>query len=416
MSPVATVEGLGSQGEGIVRHEGKVVFVPGALPGEEIRYRLAPGGKRFDHGVIEEVLRPAPGRRTTPCPHDHAGGCGGCSLLHATAAAAAAFKTDAFAGLLRHAGLPVERLEPPRIPGGGIAYRNRARFFVVGGGRLAYVARPDPEASVRREKVAIDRCPVLHPLVEELRAAIDGRASGLKEVEIRAGTATGERLVILEGESLPKGLDPVALDASVLLRRRGGPVPLRGLPAIHEIVAGVRFKVSDGSFFQVNTEGAEELVRIVGETAGPTPGTVLDLYAGVGLFALAAARGARRIVAVESAPSALRDLRENARGAGALSIRPGDAREALDDLLEVRDRPDVVIADPPRAGLGPEVAARICRLAPPQVVLAACEPASLVRDLPAFLAAGYALDRLIPVDQFGGTHHLEVVALLLRDA
>lgn len=415
MSETAKIAAFGGRGEGIVRDGGKVIFVPGALPGETVRFRRVKRGQRFDHAELLEVVDPSPLRRATPCAHDHAGGCGGCNLLAVEPREGARLKAANVRELMERTDLDTGILEEARLPGVGIAYRNHARFLVVGGGRLAYVARAEGGRRGGRGKVPIDHCPTLHPELDRLRAAFDGRAARLDEVELRVAPTTGETLVILRGKELPKGFDPAACDGGVLwFTDEGSPHPLRGYPWIFEEIAGARLRISSGSFFQVNTAGAFELVGLVEEMCADAPerGLAIDLYAGVGLFALTALRGAASAIAVESDPSAALDLRENAAAHPALSVRSAECLSVLEDLIVVNETPAVAIADPPRSGLGPEMVEALGRLRPERLVLVSCDPRSFAGDVAGLVAQGFTLERAVPVDLFPGTHHLEVVALL----
>jgi 23S rRNA (uracil1939-C5)-methyltransferase len=410
------ITGLGAAGEGIARHDGKVVFVPGALPGERVRVEIVRSGVRFDRARLVEVLE-ARGRRETPCPHDHPGGCGGCSLLHATREAQADAKRiivrDALARIGRIAEPPVRATE---VPGPDLGYRNHARFGVDPGGRLTFVARAEDGArGDGRGVLAIETCAVLHPRLDELRAILSGKVAGAREVELRIGARTGDRLAIVHGVAkCPPGLDPSAVDASIALSKDGRLVPLRGAPEVREDVLGHRFRISASSFFQVNTDGAERLATLARDFVGPTPlERALDLYAGVGLFTVAALGSARRIVAVEIDPASAEDFRHNAPRDRA-QLRMEAAEDALRDLRPGRDVFEVAIVNPPRAGLGDAVIGAFAPLRVPRLVIVSCDPGSLARDVASLARAGYQLRDAVPVDQFPGTAHVETVALLDR--
>ena len=172
--------------------------------------------------------------------------------------------------------------------------------------------------------------------------------------------------------------------------------------------AGFPFRVSSGSFFQVNRFLLDDLVRTaVGDASGEK---ALDLYAGVGLFSAALARRFSQVTAVESGASAVRDLRFNAARAGlALEI----VQSATEDFLrDLQSSPDFVLADPPRTGLGRTVVARLAELKPKRITIVACDPATVARDLPGLLSAGYNIERLTMIDLFPQTFHIETVAQL----
>jgi 23S rRNA (uracil1939-C5)-methyltransferase len=174
--------------------------------------------------------------------------------------------------------------------------------------------------------------------------------------------------------------------------------------------AGFTYRVGSGSFFQVNRFLIDELVRTaIGELSGDS---ALDLYAGVGLFSLPLTRRFARVTSVESVTSAVRDLRFNAEGAAVgLEIVQSDTESFLQKLTVT---PDFVLADPPRTGLGKTVVGRLAELKPPRITIVACDPATLARDLPGLLAAGYRLERMTMIDLFPQTFHIETVAELSR--
>jgi 23S rRNA (uracil1939-C5)-methyltransferase len=410
------ITGITAAGEGVGRHDGKVVFVPGALPGELVEIDVIRHGAKFDRGRLIEVLRPA-GRRETPCRHDHPGGCGGCSLLHATREAQAAAKRAMVRdALVRLGGVADPVVRDARTPGPELGYRNHARFGVGKGGALTYVTRPGDGGDASRGTLAIETCAVLDPRLDDLRAALSGKVAGAAEVELRIGARTGERLAILHGTSrCPAGLDPTRIDAAIVLADGDRLVPVRGAPWIHEMVLGARFRVSARSFFQVNSDGAEELAGIARAWVGDEKAVrALDLYAGVGLFALTALADASLVVAAEIDPASSGDLRANVAGRRGVSIRNEPAADVLRDLRPGRDTFHVAIVNPPRAGIGDAVAQGLAALAVPKLVLVSCDPGSLGRDVAALGRLGYALREAVPVDQFPGTPHVETVARMER--
>lgn len=369
---------------------GLVVFVAGALPGERVLVRRTAVRADYARAEVLEVLEPAPGRVEPPCPQV-ARGCGGCGWQHVEPAAQRALKAaivaDALRRLARVAMPPVD--ETVALPTEG--YRTTLRMGVTPDGRPAF------RRAGSHELVGVPTCLVAHPLLAPLVA--EGRFPGAAEVTLRCGAATGERLVwaapTAAGVTLP------ALAATVVA---GPDRPPGATAAYHEVVAGHRFRVSAGSFFQPSQVGAEALVALVtGQAADLEPGRAVDLYAGVGLFAAALAGRGWSVTAVEASPSAAADARHNLAGLPARVVR-ADAR---------RWRPHrarLVVADPPRAGLGPGGVTTVAAARPERVVLVSCDPASLGRDAALLARAGYRLERAVPVDLFPHTPHVEVVS------
>jgi tRNA/tmRNA/rRNA uracil-C5-methylase (TrmA/RlmC/RlmD family) len=420
------VTGMTAGGDGVARSGGKVVFISGALPGERVRAEIVHRGAKLDRARLVEVLE-AKGRQPTPCRHDHAGGCGGCSLLHATRAAQAAAKRGIVGdALVRLAGIRDAVVRETLTPGPDLGYRNHARFAVDRAGRLAYVAREHEAAGSGRGRgrgrgparnlLAIDACMVLHPRLDDLRAALDGLVTGVEEVELRIGTRTGERLVVLHGAArLPPSVDATRIDAAIMLDDGNRLVPVRGAPWIHDVVLDRRFRISARSFFQVNTDGAEELARVVRDRVAAGPhARALDLYAGVGLFTMTALAAAGDILAVEIDKASVADLRHNAAGRSGVRIRNEEVADVLRDLRPGRDVFDLAVINPPRAGMGEAVVRALVPLGIPRLVLVSCDPGSLGRDVAALTRAGYSLREAVPVDQFPGTPHVETVAVLER--
>lgn len=417
MSLILRIEALGAEGEGITHHEGKVVFVPGALPGELVELEFAACGARFDRGEILRVIEPSPSRVASPCVHEVRDGCGGCTLLHSEAAAAARWKRDVLSELLLHAGLDAACVEEPRIAGGGLpGSRTHARWVPDRAGRLPWIGRAPAAGRGERAAVHVDSCLALHARLEEMRRLLDGRAAGLSAVDVRVAPTTNEALVILEGEAVPRNLVAHELPASVVLRTKAGDRPLRGHPFIHEVVRGVRFRISAGAFFQSHKDGPTLLSGIVGECIGTSiPITrAIDLCAGVGLFALTSLATAPRVLAVESDPVAAADLRVNFAKRQGGAVIEETAEAALNELGDARGAADLLVADPPRSGLGRQALNALVRMAPARIVLVSCAPRHFAAEAATLVRAGWSLERCIPVDQFPGTPHLEVVGLLTR--
>lgn len=410
------ITGVTADGDGVARRDGKVAFVPGALLGETVLYKVVRSGASFDRARLVEVLKPVD-RRATPCPHDREGGCGGCSLLHAERPASARIKRllvqDA---LSRFAGVDRGVVEEARTPGPDLGYRNHARFGVDAKGRLTYVARTDGREARRRREIVVESCAVLHPALEELRRELSGKCAGVESVELRIGVRTDERLAIFHGvKRIPTGVDVPGFRGSLALYLGGKVIPQKGMPWIHETIDGRKFRVTGPAFFQINTEGASTLVALVREFAAPRPDLrVLDLYAGVGLYSHGSLDADVDVIACEIEEFACQDYRTNGGDRPRAKIRNLDVEEFLRDFTPGRDRFDVAIVNPPRNGCGAEALARLGPLEIPRLVMVSCDPGSLARDVRALERFGYAAKRAVPVDQFPGTPHVETVALLER--
>lgn len=379
--------------------QGRVVFVAGALPGERVAVEITETRKDFARARVVDVIEPSADRVAPPCPQV-ARGCGGCDLQHVRAGAQPELKRSIVVDALRRIG---------RLPGAddlvtlgpvldATGYRTTVRGAVVGD-RFGF------RAGGSHAVVDIDRCLVAHPLVDDLVGR--GRFAGAEEVTIRAGAATGERLVLVT----PAGEEPAAVEVPegvVVVDRRH--VDDHPAPWIHEVVAGERLRISAPSFFQARPDGAAALVDAVRALGGQplaTAGAVIDAYAGVGLFAATVVPASAQVTVVEWNRSSVADARVNLAG------RPVTIRRS--DVARWRPEPaDVVVADPARTGLGRRATEVLAATGAPVLVLVSCDPAALARDVTLLRDHGFALDESRVIDLFPHTHHIEVVSRFVR--
>lgn len=378
---VAGGDGLGRDGVG------RVVFVEGALPGETVSVALHQQKKDFARGRVVEVVHVSPDRVDPPCPFVRTG-CGGCDWQHVGPAAQRRLKAVIVADALRRqAKLELEVGEGPSLPAEG--YRTTLRG-VATGGRFGLRRRHSHDV------VDVGPCLVAHPLLDEL--VTEGRFPN-GEVVLRAGARTGERLVIVNVDAasaqVPEGVRVVSA-AELSSGTRAW---------FHEELAGRRWRISARSFFQARPDGAEALVSSVGlAMAGALPagGHLVDLYGGVGLFA-GALGGQAQITLVEQAASSVADARVN--------LADQDARVVRADVDHWgASRADVVVADPPRTGLGARGVGKIAATQAARLVLVSCDPGAFGRDARLLDEVGYDLRTCELVDLFPHTSHVEVVA------
>jgi 23S rRNA (uracil1939-C5)-methyltransferase len=395
-------------GSALGRHAGRVVFVPFALPGETVRAELVEVHQHWAQARLVEVLAASPQRVDPPCPHFGPGRCGGCHLQHAAYEAQAELKQQVLADQLGRVGglhdAPVQDILAAEVPWG---YRNHARFSVTPEGKLGFLTADNQDV------IAVDECPILDPLLDELWAALDIEWPQLRRLGLRCGSATGDRMAVFELDHYEEFDIEVDLPVScVVLFADGETAVLMGRPYLTEHVAGRDYRVSAGSFFQANTAGADALAALVGGMLEPRGGeTLLDLYSGVGLFGLALAPHVAKVIAVESSPSAVADFRENARDLAHVQVVEAATEAALPSI---EGPVDLLVLDPPRAGAGGGVVREIGRLAPRRIAYVSCDPATLARDAGGLLGAGYRLGQVQPVDLFPQTYHVESVALFVR--
>lgn len=381
-------------GHALARHEGRVVFVRHAAPGELVEARLSDTGKIWRADAVE-VLEPSPDR--VPVAWSAAGpdGVGAVELAHLSQAGQLAWKHDVITDALRRIGdldLPVTVSPAPADadggPGAGWGSRTRIELAVDERGRAGMYAHRSHRI------VPLDSMPLAVPAIEEL---------GLFDRSWRPG---GRLTAVAPSAAAPL----VLLDGA----------PVRGARASvsERVVAGGHehtYRVAGDGFWQVHRDAPAVLVEAVLGAVGDVAGaTVLDLYSGAGLFTLPlAAAGAGAVHAVEGDERAAANARRNAHGLDTVHLAHGDVARALADGT-VPDHADVVVLDPPRKGAGERVLRAVAEREPDRIVYVACDPAALARDLRTAAGLGYHADAVTAFDLFPHTHHVEAVAVLVR--
>ncbi|WP_285775822.1 class I SAM-dependent RNA methyltransferase [Microtetraspora sp. NBRC 13810] len=407
-----TVERVANGGWCVGRHEGRVVFVRHALPGERVRVKVTEETAKFLRADAVEILQPSPDRVAPPCPYAGPGACGGCDWQHASLEAQRRLKAQVVAEQLsRLAGIDRE-VTVEEVPGApdGLGWRTRVQF----------AARRNGVIGLRRhrshEVEPIDACLIAHPEVEAVGAESQNWR-GAASVEVIASSG-GDRAVVVAPEGRREVVMP-ALDApaAVLVAHgRGRTEAVRGSEVLRERVGERTFEVTGSGFWQVHPGAPATLVEAVMDFARPRPGEwALDLYCGVGLFAaeLAQAVGPEGgVLGVESEAATVEDARRNLRDLPWAEVERGRVENALD--RHGIERADLVVVDPPRSGLGREVVDRVARLEATRIVYVSCDPATLARDIAWFAGHGYELSELRAFDAFPMTAHVECVALLTR--
>ncbi len=427
--------GLGYQDEGT--DAGKAVFVPFTLPGEDVEATLSADKSGYGKAALVRVIEASPERVAAECRHF--GECGGCQLQHAAYRAQAQMKTDILHETLKRARL--SSLPEVQVhTGEPWGYRNRIRLrvgMVEGAIRLGYNRRGG------NEFLPIQECPIAAPLLwrtasallrlAESDTAVERWMRAAVEVEfftnadesklqitifVRKALSAGfddfcERLKVLVPELVGAGVSILAKESTQKRRRDERPTAGARWRAdgLLYTAAGADYWVSRGGFFQVNRFLIDEMVKVV--TDGRRGSLAWDLYAGVGLFSRALAPGFERIVAVEGDETAAADLGRALKGDGMRAVRASTV-EFLRDAVVQRERPELVVMDPPRAGVGAEVCALLARAKVGEVVYVSCDPVTLSRDLKALVDSGYRIKELHLVDMFPQTFHLETVVMLSR--
>jgi 23S rRNA (uracil1939-C5)-methyltransferase len=426
-----TIDKLVYGGDGLARlpadehGSGKAVFLPFTLEGERIEAALVEQKRGFARAQIEKVITASPQRVEPQCPYY--GRCGGCHYQHAGYEHQLQIKAAILKENLRRlAKVELDR-ELTQHSSSPWNYRNRVRLQVRG--------TPEFEVGYRRfnshELQAISQCPIASPLINRAIATLSQQktaswAEGVEEIELFADAEDSGLLVEIEcGPKIAASqairaaeeLKSVLSEATgVVMRRRSGDaygpgkqIALVGSGEIRYNVGEQPYRVSAGAFFQVNRHLISELVDLV--TGGLSGESALDLYAGVGLFSTVLCRNFAQVTAVESSPTSHSDLLYNS------SPNVKAVRATTEQFLGSaagKLRPDLVVVDPPRNGLGEMVVRGLAGLGARRVVYVSCDPATLSRDLAGLLGAGYRFQQAHVVDLFPQTYHIESVFHLVR--
>jgi 23S rRNA (uracil1939-C5)-methyltransferase len=430
-----TIEKLVYGGDGLARlaptngpQRATAVFVPYVLPGERVEAGVLEERPGFIRARLDHVLEASELRTEPPCPYF--GSCGGCHYQHTSYEQQLRLKSEILRETMRRVAKIDLEIDIQTHPSAPLHYRNRTRFHV----------RTHPEFAIgyfrhsSHQLLPVRECPISSPLINRTLAQLwhegeSGRVpKEIAEIELFVD-ATDQRLMIElylhAASSSHNGLVKFANDL-------GASIPeLHGIASFHRVISrsgvaeeghadllhGARsmayevgtesYRVSAGAFFQTNRSLVPRMVELaVGERKGRH---ALDLYSGVGLFAVPLARRFDRVVAVESAPGSADDLRANIP----LNVKvSAQSTEAY--LTSVADtmRPDLIVADPPRAGLGPTVCGQIEKLRANELVYVSCDPATLARDLKELTSAGLTIAEMHLVDLFPQTFHIESITIL----
>ncbi len=441
------IDSLAYGGNGVARLNGFVVFVRRGLPGDTVRARVTKVKRSHAEAIAVEVLEPGAERVEAPCAHYPA--CGGCrfqDLAYERQLEAKAGQVgDALARIGGFTELPLE----PGVPAESIFhYRNKLEY--------SFTETPDGvglglhRAGRWDEVLDIEKCWLSTDLGNAIRNAVRewARAEGLsvydqathegylRHLIVREGRSTAQALAVLvtapgrlDGEErLVEALQRFPEVRSIYHAVNDRPAEVTNVPgkllwgedAIEEKILGLRFRVRPNAFLQTNTAMAEVLYSLALEYAGLTgEETVFDLYCGTGTIGLSMAREALTVWGVEVSEESVACAIENAElnGITNTAFFAGEVADSIEELHERAGKPDVVVVDPPRAGLSAKALRRIARLEPARIVYVSCNPTTLAGNAKELVGEhGYRLERARPVDMFPHTPHIETVALFVRGA
>jgi 23S rRNA (uracil1939-C5)-methyltransferase len=426
------IDSLAFGGRGVARADGFVVFVAGALPGDRVRAEITKGKKRFAEARAVELLRAGTDRLPDTCVH---GGepCPGAPWQGLPYEQQLHYKQEQVAEALgRIGGLEGFELEEIVPALEQWRYRNKLEYSFGEDDEeltLGFHARGRWDLTVDA-----DDCHLASEAGNEARNAVRewARAEGLPAWDRRAHRGVLRNLAVREGRRsgqiqtrlvttrarFPR--PPVDLHTMVEDNAGGtdGPTGVLGEERLREELCGLKLEISHGAFFQTNTEMAERLYAVAGEYAGlSSRELVFDLYCGIGTIGLTMAGKAGEVWGMEIVPEAIADAERNSRANGIENAHfiAGNARTGVRPLVEKAGKPDVVVVDPPRAGLSQKIVRRLLESEPQRIVYVSCNPTTLAPNAAQLGEAGYKLARVRPVDMFPQTPHIECVALFERD-
>ncbi len=373
-------------GDALSRFGGVQVSTFGGIPGEQVYASVVRDRGTLRYASVDEVLEPSPYRKKPECPYF--GACTGCQWQHIKYEHQLDLKRAIVREALDTAGIPSCVVTETLAAVDEYGYRNHARFTVGPAGRLGFVHK------LTRRFVQVERCLLMHPWINQVLARLQGHCAETTQIAMRYGMNTGKWLL----QPLLKNVD-----AGIAT----------GQPNYCEALSGNTFRISASSFFQVNTQQAEQLIDLMRERLGMDGrGLLVDAYSGVGTFARVFSPMATRVLAVEESPNAVRDALANLRDVPNVELVRNRTELVLDSLV---DRARAVILDPPRTGCHPATLQAILRRPPDRVLYVSCEPETLARDLKVLLRGPFRLEEVVPVDFFPHTRHVECLATLTRE-
>ena len=426
-----SIEKLIYGGDGLAHTEGNTVFVPYVLPGEQVRASVRTRKKRLIQANLLEVQKSSPVRVVAKCPHF--GVCGGCHYQHIEVTEQVRLKKEILRETLSRLGGVAWTGAIQEHTAQPFAYRNRAQWAFRDAMPRAFGYFLPESAHI----LPIDQCPVLSPRLAEVFASLQESARsnalspGILEIEAFSDSDDSRIALNIAFERFPQPPKSLftefraavpGLESVLLLDRSKNRFELDGPGYLLQKAGGFSYRVSHLSFFQVNRFLVEELLQTV--VGGAKGRYALDLYAGVGFFTLPLSKTFSKVVSVDANLTATHDLRKNAEAAGLPVISENQDTEEF--LKKNDEKPDFVVLDPPRAGLGAEASAQLANLGAPEVVYLSCDPATLARDLAVMtgserkprmgIPAGYRYEitDVHLFDLFPQTFHIETLVRLRR--
>ncbi|MBI5199836.1 MAG: 23S rRNA (uracil(1939)-C(5))-methyltransferase RlmD [Nitrospirae bacterium] len=419
-----TVEKLVYGGKGLARYNGLTIFIPGVIPGEKVAIEIKRKRKGFVEAELIGVINPSPDRILPPCKGEEE--CTGAHWPFISYPAQLRFKEEILLETLKKIGDIEPRKTLPIIPSPAADhYRLRVQFNVR-------YRDSSPVIGFFREEthrlVEIKNGFLLHPLInrtlDSIRKIAD-KLPPLKEIHMNViQEGEGVILFLIDFEN-PPSLAPVFETikgdikeiVGVISYARRKKYEVLGRNFLVLKLDDLTFQSTEGNFFQVNWEQNKNMIQSLLDLAELKGNErVLDLYSGIGNFSLPLAKKVEKVIGIESGYSAVEDARKNADMNGIKNIEfiCDDVRKGLKGLIEKKERADLIVLDPPRAGATKKIIDRVIALSPEKILYISCNPTTLARDLGWLRDGGYYLDRLQPIDMFPYTYHIETIAEIIR--
>jgi 23S rRNA (uracil1939-C5)-methyltransferase len=401
-----TLEKLTYGGEAMGRlPDGRAVFVPFGLPGEQVRVELTEDKKNFTRGKLIEILKTSPERIEPKCKHF--GRCGGCHYQNLPYEKQLAAKTEILRDQLQRIG-KIEN--PPVMPMVASPlewnYRNHVQFHLTAEGKVGFVNTKGNSV------LPIEECHLPEAEIDAFWRGLQFESNkDVERVSLRAGL-NGELMVALESETPETPEFEIEADVSVVHLYDEHAVVIAGQDNLIFNIFGKDFQVSAASFFQVNTKMAEKMVGYIITQFPVSPSmTLLDVYCGVGLFSKFFAPKCQTVIGVETSESACEDFAVNLDEFDNVELYEGAAEEVLPGLAGRLDSSTFVIVDPPRAGIERHALDAILEIKPRMIAYVSCDPSTLARDAARLISGGYRLVEVTPFDLFPQTYHIESISI-----
>lgn len=386
--------------------DGRAVFVPFSLPGETVRIKIVLNKKKYARGELLEVLEPSPFRVTPRC--QHYGDCGGCHYQHVAYDQQLVIKRKILQDQLERIGrLANPPIFDPILSPDSYNYRNYMQFNLSAGGNPGFIR------TNKKDVLEITECHLPQGPLNHFWTLLEiGPNTGVSKLGLRLGAGDDILMMLESAGQFDAEFNVESLPVSVVHISPENVQTLAGSASTIMQVRGRNFRVSAGSFFQINTTLAEKMVAVIEELIPENSGTLLELYSGVGLFSAFIANHVNQLVAVETSPNACEDFVDNLDEFDNIDLYQGPVEEIL-PMLDIK--PEIVLMDPPRAGVDKYVLERIIAMAPEKILYISCDPATLARDSRLLVQGGYKALKFIPFDLFCQTYHIETLSYWTRD-